>query len=76
MILLRTTQRELFGKDSFGKMLGIVLGFGSIGGIVGPTLTGWVFDTFGSYYFVWLSFLGFIVIAIMLVLKMKFKPNR
>jgi MFS family permease len=55
--------REYFGRGSFGKMLGIILGSASIGGIVGPTVAGWVFDTFGSYFFIWVifSFLIFIM---------------
>jgi len=76
MILSRTIQREYFGKDSFGKMLGVILGLGSVGGIMGPTLAGWVFDTFGVYHFVWLVFLCFTIIAIILVIRIEPKTNR
>jgi len=76
MILSRTIQREYFGKDSFGKMLGVILGLGSVGGIIGPTLAGWVFDTFGVYHFVWLVFLCFTIIAIILVIRIEPKTNR
>lgn len=71
MILSRTIQREYFGIDSFGKILGVIMGLGSLEVIIGPTLAGWVFDTFGSYYFVWLLFLCFIVMAIILVLRIE-----
>lgn len=63
--------REYFGRDSFGKMLGILMGAGSIGGIIGPTLAGWVFDTLGSYHPVWLGFSGSFIIAIILILRIR-----
>ena len=63
--------REYFGRAYFGKMIGILMGFASIGGIIGPTLAGWVFDTLGSYDFIWLVFAGCISLAIMLTLRIK-----
>ena len=62
---------EYFKRDSFGKMLGIVMGSASMGGIIGPTLAGWVFDLSGSYHFVWLAFCGLFGLTIPLVLKIK-----
>jgi len=63
--------REYFGRDYFGKMIGILMGFASIGGIIGPTLAGCVFDTLGSYDFIWLVFAGCISLAIILALRIK-----
>ena len=71
MVLARTMQREYFGRESFGKVLGIILGFSSIGGIIGPTLAGWVFDTLGSYHFIWLAFCGFSGLSMWLILRIK-----
>ena len=71
MILARTIQREYFGRESFGKILGMIMGFASIGGIIGPTLAGWVFDTLGSYQFIWLAFCGFSGLSILLILRIK-----
>ena len=71
MVLRGSILREYFGRGSFGKMLGIVMGSASIGGIIGPTLAGWVFDSVGSYHSIWITFSGFTAIAIMLVLKIK-----
>jgi OFA family oxalate/formate antiporter-like MFS transporter len=71
MVLRGSILREYFGRDSLGKMLGIVMGSASIGGIIGPTLAGWVFDSWGSYQFIWVAFSAFTAIAIMLVLKIK-----
>jgi MFS transporter, OFA family, oxalate/formate antiporter len=71
MILSRTMQREYFGRESFGKILGIIMGFASIGGIIGPTLAGWVFDTLGSYHLIWLAFCGFSGLSMWLILRIK-----
>jgi len=48
--------REYFGREAFGKILGILTGFAAIGGSIGPILAGWVFDTLGSYRLIWLVF--------------------
>jgi len=63
--------REYFGRNSFGKMIGITMGSASIGGIIGPTAAGWAFDTFGSYHLIWLVFCGLSSLAIYLALKIK-----
>jgi cyanate permease len=52
------------------------MGIGAIGGIIGPTIAGSVFDLFRSYHFVWLGFFGFNLIAIILVLGIEPKRNR
>ena len=71
MVLRGATLREYFGRDSFGKMIGIVMGSASMGGIIGPTLAGWVFDSLGSYYFIWLALSGLAAVAIILVSRLK-----
>ena len=38
-------------------MLGIIMGSASVGGILGPTLVGYAFDSLGSYIAVWVCFL-------------------
>ncbi len=70
-ILRGTILREYFGRDSFGKMLGIVMGSAAIGGIIGPTVAGWAFDTLGSYHVIWLVFGGVIGLAIGLTLRIR-----
>ena len=67
--------REYYGKENFGKYLGIMMGFGACGGIIGPTTAGWVFDMMGSYYFVWLAFSALIGLAIVLILKIESREN-
>ena len=71
MVIRAAIVREYFGRDSFGKMLGILMGSASIGGIIGPTLAGLSFDTWGSYRPIWLFLLGLLVIATLLTLKLK-----
>ena len=70
-VLSKTILREYFGRDSFGRMVGITMGIGSIGGIIGPVLAGWTFDTMRSYHFIWLVFCGFSALAIWLMLRVK-----
>lgn len=70
--------REYYGRDFFGKLIGIMMGFGAGGGVIGPTVAGWVFDRTGSYHSVWLIFTGLIGLAILLMLgvESKAKLNR
>ena len=69
MVLRGVIVREYFGRTDFGKIVGIIMGFGSIGGILGPTLAGWVFDTQGSYSSIWLIFGGLMIPTAWMVLK-------
>ena len=46
----------------------------SVGGIIGPTLAGWVFDSLGSYLFAWIILSGLVGLATMLVLRIKPEP--
>ena len=71
MVLRGSILREYFGRNSFGKMLGIIMGSASIGGIVGPTLAGWSYDTWGSYQPIWHIFLVLLILAFALTLNIK-----
>lgn len=46
---------EYFGRAAFGRLVGLVMGIGAIGAMIGPTLTGFIFDTTGSYYVAWIG---------------------
>jgi len=63
--------REYFGVASFGKVLGIIMGASAIGGIIGPALAGWAFDTTGSYHLIWLAFSGLAIVSIATILMVK-----
>ncbi len=57
IVVLRTTViRKYFGHSAFGSTQGIIIGVMTIGGIIGPAFTGWIFDTRGSYQAAWLIF--------------------
>ena len=71
MVVRGTILQEYFGMASYGKLLGIVMGSASVGGIIGPTLAGWAFDTLGTYTSVWYGLCGISGAAIFLIMKMK-----
>ncbi|MFC1821355.1 MFS transporter [Thermodesulfobacteriota bacterium] len=67
--------REYYGREFFGRLIGIMMGFGAGGGVIGPTAAGWVFDRTGSYHLVWLVFAGLIGMAILLLLAVDSKTE-
>lgn len=67
--------REYFGRDLFPRMLGIMLGFSSIGGIVGPTITGWIYDSYGDYHLIWFASIGILFASIVMILNAKPPPG-
>jgi len=44
---------EYFGRSNFGSIFGLMVGINALGGILGPPVAGWVFDTWGSYQGIW-----------------------
>jgi len=56
MVMRGAVIREYFGVGSFGKLTGIVMGVGSLGGVVGPLIAGWVFDAKATYDPLWIVF--------------------
>ena len=71
MIMRGSILREYFGAASYGKILGITMGVGSVAGIIGPVLAGWVFDNLGTYYPVWMVFIALNVVATLMIARMK-----
>jgi MFS family permease len=63
--------REYFGVTSFGKIFGLMMGIAAVGGIMGPSLAGWTYDTLGHYHPIWLIFAGISIIPVILMLAMK-----
>jgi OFA family oxalate/formate antiporter-like MFS transporter len=74
MVVRGSIVREYFGRDSFGKMIGVLMGAAAFGGIIGPTLAGWAFDTVGSYHPVWLLLCGLNGLTTVLILRIKRSP--
>jgi sugar phosphate permease len=63
--------REYFGRATFGRVFGIIMGMSSLGTVIGPAVAGWTFDNLGSYHPVWLSFAATTVIIIVVMLQLK-----
>jgi MFS family permease len=57
---------ELFGISSHGVLFGIVAFGGTVGGAIGPTLAGYVFDVIHSYQLVFFVLAGFAVAGVIL----------
>jgi MFS family permease len=72
MVLRGAILSEFFGRDSFGKMLGIIMGSGGIGGVIGPTSVGWMFDILGNYQLIWLFLCCAPILAAGAVLKIRY----
>jgi MFS family permease len=70
-VLRGTILREYYDSRAFGSMMGIMMGFGAVGGIIGPTLTGWVFDISGNYCLIWSIFAVLLLFAIAFVFGIK-----
>ncbi|MCP4298532.1 MAG: MFS transporter, partial [Proteobacteria bacterium] len=65
---------ELFGTESLGQLFGFVLFIGTIGGTLGPTVAGYLFDLTNSYsipftMLTWLAFFGLFSVILLLSLK-------
>ncbi len=58
--------REYFGRSSFGTILGLISGVMMLGNITGAPLTGWVFDTWGSYKGAWFGLSILTIVAAVL----------
>jgi sugar phosphate permease len=50
--------REYFGRARLGTLLGLTTGVAYVGSLVGPPMTGWIYDTYGSYQGAWFIMVG------------------
>jgi len=66
-VLRSAILREYYGRRSFGKLMGIIMGFAAMGGIIGPTVAGWAFDTSGSYVNTWRALCALTGFAVLLI---------
>ena len=55
--------REYFGRAHFGSIFGVLIGVNAIGGIIGPPVAGWAFDTLADYTIAW------VVLAVLLAVS-------
>ncbi|MFC1948224.1 MFS transporter [Chloroflexota bacterium] len=61
----------LFGTRSQGSLLGIVILSGTIGGSIGMTLSGYIFDVTGSYTIAFIILLGLVIFGLVNMLLIK-----
>lgn len=60
--------REYFGVKKFGSIYGIAMFLVMLSGAVCIPITGWYYDTYGTYYPVWFVFAGLAMISAILAL--------
>jgi MFS transporter, OFA family, oxalate/formate antiporter len=60
--------REYFGVKNFGSIFGVVSFLTTFGGIACSPITGWWYDSQGTYNPIWLVYAGFTAAATVLVL--------
>ena len=60
--------REYFGRTNFGTVFGLLMGMNMMGGIIGPPLAGWVYDSWGNYQGIWFAFTLLPVVAMASIL--------
>jgi MFS family permease len=56
---------EVFGRESFGTVFGLIVGINALVGSAGPIIAGWAFDHWGSYQNVWFFFAGLVLISLL-----------
>lgn len=67
--------RDHYGRRRFGRIVGAVMGVSAMGGVAGPTLTGWVFDRTGSYFSVWITLSILMALAMLPALGIRKPPT-
>ena len=61
----------LFGTRSQGSLLGIVIFSGTLGGSIGMTLSGYIFDVTGSYRIAFIILLGLVIFGLVNMLLIR-----
>lgn len=62
---------EYYGRQNFGTIYGIIQGISTIGGITGPLIAGWVYDTNGNYFLAFMIFTAVNLAAALLLLFLR-----
>jgi MFS family permease len=74
MPLYAVLVRDFFGPRSMGTLFGAVSMFASLGMALGPWAGGWVFDSYGSYAWLYLGSFGIGLAAV--AIAQTFRPRR
>jgi sugar phosphate permease len=75
MSLRPPIMREYFGTRKFGSIFGLASIFTTIGIVTTQPLAGWIFDTRGVYYPIWLVLSGICMLGALLMLTLPQKPK-
>jgi MFS family permease len=67
MVLRPPFVRHYFGTVRFGSIFGLTISAGMLGGILGPPLAGWTFDTTGSYLPAWYGAVAVLLVAMAVI---------
>lgn len=62
---------QYFSRHHFSRLLGLIMGAGAVGGIIGPTMAGWIFDLTNTYGPAWLIFFICSTATILLILRIE-----
>jgi MFS family permease len=68
-----------FGREAFGPMMGLMWPIAIPLQLLGPIFAAWIYDTSGSYRLAFMTFVGVLAIAIVLVRRVRlpaFEPGR
>ena len=68
MVLRPPFVLEYFGQARFGTIFGLAMSACLLGGMAGPPLAGWIFDTTGTYQLFWVISIGALVLAVLAIL--------
>lgn len=66
---------EYVGRRSIGSIQGLFMGATSVGGIVGPTLAGWMYDVAGTYDLAFWILASLTALGVPTVLAMPVPPG-
>ena len=58
---------EYFGRKNFGTILGLIMGIIAVGGVAGPFIVGWIFDSWSNYQAAWLLYAGLLLLATIII---------
>lgn len=69
--VMSPTVAELFGTGSHGLLFDMVLFSGTIGGSVGPLMTGYIFDLTGSYQAAFIVLTALAMVGLVLIISLR-----
>ncbi|MCK5584686.1 MFS transporter [Candidatus Bipolaricaulota bacterium] len=69
--VLSPTVAELFGMKAHGAIFGVVYFWGTLGGAIGPVVSGWLFDSQQSYDTAFVVLLGLGLLSLLLMLRVR-----